>query len=105
MDAFARNEALFLLHLLAYEVLHIGRRLLETATKTGWSLRRMRERVLRVGGRVHVHARRAKLVVAEAKAPACPLRPHGRPSAAGRRAGAAAMRCAAKGRRVALKKL
>lgn len=69
MNAFARNEALFLLHLLAYEVLHTGRRVLETATRTGWSLRRVRERVLRVGGRVLVHARRATLVVAETAAP------------------------------------
>lgn|SRR5512139_328957 len=68
MDAFARNEALLLLHLLAYEVLHTGRRLMETATKTGWSLRRFRERVLRAGGRIVLHARRATLVIAETAA-------------------------------------
>jgi hypothetical protein len=34
----------------------------------GWSLRRFRERVLRVGGRVLIHARRITLVVAETAA-------------------------------------
>lgn len=68
LDAFARNEALLLLHMLAYEVLHTGRCVLESASKTGWSLRRFRERVLRVGGRVVVHARRATLVIAETAA-------------------------------------
>jgi hypothetical protein len=68
MDAFARNEALLLLHMLAYEVLHTGRCAMEAATKTSWSLRRFRERVLRAGGRVLVHARRATLVIAETAA-------------------------------------
>lgn len=67
-DAFARNEALLLLHLLAYQVLHAGRCLLATATRTGWSLRRFRERVLWVGARVVLHARRATLVIAAAAA-------------------------------------
>ena len=68
-DAFARNEALLLLHLLAYEVLHSGRCVMEKITRTGWSLRRFRERVLKVGARVVLHARRATLVVAETAAP------------------------------------
>jgi hypothetical protein len=68
-DAFARNEALLLLHLLAYEVLHSGRCVMEKVTRTGWSLRRFRERVLKVGARVVLHARRATLVVAETAAP------------------------------------
>src|SRR5215213_7879418 len=68
IDAAARNEALLLLHLLAYEILHTGRRVMEIATGTGWSLRRFRERVLRVGGRVLIHARRIVLVVAETAA-------------------------------------
>ena len=42
--------------------------LLETATGEGWSLRRMRERVLRVAARVLVHGRRAVLVIGEASA-------------------------------------
>jgi hypothetical protein len=44
--------------------MHAGRRLMEIATRTGWSLRRFRERVLRVGGRVLRHARRITLVIA-----------------------------------------
>jgi hypothetical protein len=68
-DAFARNEALLLLHLLAYEVLHSGRCVMEKITRTGWSLRRFRERVLKVGARVVLHARRATLVIAETAAP------------------------------------
>src|SRR3954471_5290301 len=68
LDAVARNQALLLLHLMAYELMHAGRRLMEIATRTGWSLRRFRERVLRVGGRVLLHARRITLVIAETAA-------------------------------------
>lgn len=68
-DAFARNEALLLLHLLGYEVLHSGRCVMEKVTRTGWSLRRFRERVLKVGARVVLHARRATLVIAETAVP------------------------------------
>jgi hypothetical protein len=68
IDAAARNEAVLLLHLMAYEVMHAGRRVMEIATATGWSLRRFRERVLRVGARVLIHARRVTVVVAEAAA-------------------------------------
>ena len=68
IDAVARNEALLLLHLMAYELMHAGRRTMEIATATGWSLRRFRERVLRVGARVLLHARRATLVIAETAA-------------------------------------
>jgi hypothetical protein len=67
-DALARDEALPLLHLMAYEPMHAGRRAMEIATATGWSLRRFRERVLRVGARVLLHARRVTLVIAEAAA-------------------------------------
>jgi hypothetical protein len=67
-DAFAHNEALLLLHLLAYEVLHTGRCAMEKITRTGWSLRRFRERVLKVGMRIVLHARRATLVIAETAA-------------------------------------
>src|SRR6202789_998069 len=70
-DAFAHNEALLLLHLLAYEVMHTGRCLMEKITDTGWSLRRFRERVLKVGMRIVLHARRATLVIAETAAVYC----------------------------------
>ena len=43
------NEVLFLLNLLGYEILHLGRVLMEQATRRGWSLRRFRERVFASG--------------------------------------------------------
>jgi hypothetical protein len=67
-DAVARNEALLLLHLMAYELMHAGRRAMEIATATGWSLRRFRERVLRVGSRLLIHARRVTMVIANTAA-------------------------------------
>ena len=62
----AQNETLFLLNLLAYEVLHAGRCVMERVTSTtGWSLRRLRERVLRVASRVVRHRRRLTFVIAQ----------------------------------------
>jgi hypothetical protein len=65
----AQNETLLLLNLLAYEVLHAGRCVMERATGTGWSLRRLRERVLRVASRVVRHGRRLTFVIAQDFAP------------------------------------
>ncbi len=65
VDAFARNEVILLLNALAYNIAHAGRVLMETATGEGWSLRRFRERVLRVAARVVVHSRRAILILGE----------------------------------------
>lgn len=62
-DSFERNEVLLLLNVLAYNVMHAARTLLETATGKGWSLQQFRERVLRVPARILVHARRAILVI------------------------------------------
>ena len=67
-DAFAQNEVLLLLNVLAYNVVHVARVLMETASGEGWSLRRVRERVLRVAARVLVHGRRALLVLGDASA-------------------------------------
>jgi hypothetical protein len=67
-DAFAQNEAILLLNALAYNVAHAARVLMEMATGQGWSLLRVRERVLRVAARVLVHGRRAVLVINEASA-------------------------------------
>jgi hypothetical protein len=68
IDAEARNEAILLLHLLAYELMPAGRRMMELATRTGCSLRRFRAQVLRAGGRILLHARRITLVLAQAAA-------------------------------------
>lgn len=67
-DSFAINEARLLLNAIAYATMHLARRLLSNATHQGWSLRRVRERVLRVAARVVVHARRATVIVDSAAA-------------------------------------
>lgn len=56
-DDFACNEALLLLYALAYNLLNIARRLMEKATGVGWSLRRLREQVLKAALHVTLHAR------------------------------------------------
>lgn len=61
---YRHNETLLLLHLLAYQILHMGRTLMEQATGRGWSLRRFRERVLRLAARVLRHGRRLTFVIA-----------------------------------------
>jgi hypothetical protein len=65
IDAFAHNEVILLLNAIAYNIAHAGRVLMETATGEGWSLRRFRERVLRVAARVLVHSRRATVILGE----------------------------------------
>jgi hypothetical protein len=65
IDAFAHNEAILLLNALAYNLVHAGRALMETATGEGWSLRHFRARVLRVAGRILVHSRQATLILGE----------------------------------------
>jgi hypothetical protein len=65
VDSFAVNEVVLILNALAYNVLHAARVLMEQATNEGWSIRRLRERVLRVAGRVLVHARQATIVIGE----------------------------------------
>lgn len=67
-DSFAVNEVTLLLNVLAYDVVHVARVLMEKATGEGWSLRRLRERVLRVAARVLVHGRRATVVIGRAAA-------------------------------------
>lgn len=62
-DGFAQNEIILLLNALAYNVLHAARTMVEAATREGWSLQRVRERLLRVAGRVLVHGRRVVLVI------------------------------------------
>lgn len=67
-DSFAHNETILLLNALAYNVAHVARVFMETATGEGWSLRRLQERVLRVAARVLIHGRRAILVIGQASA-------------------------------------
>jgi hypothetical protein len=67
-DSFAINETALLLNLLSYDVMHVTRVTMEEATGEGWSLQRLRERVLRVASRLVLHARRATLVIARGAA-------------------------------------
>jgi hypothetical protein len=67
-DSFAQNETILLLNVLAYGLVHAARLMLEVATHEGWSLKRVRERVLRVAARVLIHGRRAVLVLAQSSA-------------------------------------
>jgi hypothetical protein len=67
-DAFAHNEVLLLLNLLAYNVLHVARVLLESGTDEGLSLKRLRERVLRIPGRLLLHGRRVVLIMGQSAA-------------------------------------
>jgi hypothetical protein len=62
-NSFAQNEVLMLLNLLAYETIHTIRKTLQKATKTGWSIKRTQERVLRVGARILLHARQVTIVI------------------------------------------
>jgi hypothetical protein len=54
---------------LAYQVMHIARHALTKATGTGWSLRRLRERVLRAVARMVISGRRMTLAHPSAAAP------------------------------------
>jgi len=67
-EAFAMNEATLLLNALAYNLMNLLRRLLEQQTKEGWSVKRLRERALRVAGRMVIHARRPILSIDRAAA-------------------------------------
>lgn len=69
VDAFACNEVRLLVACLAYQIMHIARRVLAKATGTGWSLRRLRERVLRAGARLVISGRRMTLALSAAAAP------------------------------------
>ena len=67
-DPFATNEAILLLHALAYAAMHVVRTLAERVTRKGWSLSRLRERILKVAARVLLHGRRVVFVIAETAA-------------------------------------
>ena len=69
VDAFACNEVRLLISCRACEIRHIARRARTKATGTGWSLRRLRERVLRAGARRLIPARRMTLELTSTAAP------------------------------------
>jgi hypothetical protein len=62
-DSFHLNEVRLLLNCLAYNTGHLARVVVEAETGQGWSLRRVRERVLRVAARILIHGRYATVVI------------------------------------------
>lgn len=68
-DGFACNEVNLLLYALAYNLVNTARRILARATATPWRLRRARDTLLQVAGRVVLHARRVTLVIRDEVAP------------------------------------
>jgi hypothetical protein len=62
-DAFACNEALLLLSALAYNLVHVIRCCVERVTQRGWSLQRVRERLLKVAARLVRGGRRLTFVL------------------------------------------
>jgi hypothetical protein len=68
-DGFACNEANLRLYALAYNLANTARRVTERATKSSWRLRRFRDTLLQVAGKVVLHARRVVLVIRDEVAP------------------------------------
>ncbi len=69
VDPFACNQVRLLLAGFGYQIMHVQRALLERATGTGWSLRRLAERVLRTPARFTASGRRITMTTGGASAP------------------------------------
>jgi hypothetical protein len=65
VDSFAHNQVRLLLNALAYNLINAARTLLEDSTGEGWSLLRVRQRVLKVAARLLVHSRQIILVLGQ----------------------------------------
>ena len=63
-----QNEAILLLNLLAFQLMHEGRCDMEKADDRGWSIGTFREKVLRAGCRVATHARKMTFHIARSVA-------------------------------------
>lgn len=68
-DGFACNEANLLLYALAYNLTNLMRRVTARATREPWRLRRCRDTLLQVAGKVVLHARRVTVVIRDEVAP------------------------------------
>ena len=68
VEAFACNQVRLLLAGFGYQIMHVQRAVLERMTGTGWSLRRLAERVLRTPARFTVSGRRVTLAIGGASA-------------------------------------
>ena len=67
-SAFACNQVRLLLAGFGYQIMHVQRAVLERVTGTGWSLRRLAERVLRTPARFTVSGRRITMTTGGASA-------------------------------------
>ena len=67
-DPFACNEAMLLLHALAYELMHVARCLAERPAGRGRGLTTVRAQLLKIPARVLLHGRRAIVVIPKAAA-------------------------------------
>ncbi|NLD15149.1 MAG: IS1380 family transposase, partial [Gammaproteobacteria bacterium] len=56
-----RNQVSLLLSLYAYQMMHSVRALAEGATQQSWSLRKVREQILKTAAIVTVHARKVAI--------------------------------------------
>jgi hypothetical protein len=68
-DGFACNEVNLLLYALAYNLANVVRRVTARATRQPWRLRRCRDTLLQVAGKVVLHARRVTVVIRDEVAP------------------------------------
>ena len=68
-DGFACNEVNLLLYALAYNLANVVRRVTARATRVPWRLRRCRDTLLQVAGKVVLHARRVTVVIRDEVAP------------------------------------
>ena len=65
IDTFACNEVRLLLAVFGYQIMHVQRAILERTTGTGWSLKRLLERV-RAPARFTVSGRRIAMIASAA---------------------------------------
>ena len=68
VDPFACNQVRLLLAGFGYQIMHVQRAVLERMTGTGWSLRRLAERVLRTPARFTVSGRYVTMTTGGASA-------------------------------------
>lgn len=68
-DGYTANDANLLLFAIAYNLGNLVRRVTARATATPWRLRRCRDTLLRVPGRIVLHARRVTIVLRAEAAP------------------------------------
>lgn len=74
-----RNQVSLLLDLYAYQLMHSLRVLMQYITYQGWSLRKVREQILKVAATVTVHARHIRVHIGQTCSgiyPGCILHRH-----------------------------